>query len=447
MKRVSSIIAVLAMLLVCAGCGAGSVEDTQTTTTESTVATDGTTDTSVATTAGTTQTQPTNGTSVRTTTTTTTTTKTTKTTAFRMRYYPQYTDHINVRGALTNTGYRITQDKELRIAFMGGSVTNGMGSTSGTSGFRGRLLTNARLTYEAAFYAVDASLGGNGSQYGVYIADTFVAAEKPDLVFIEYAVNNAYDGVTDADTLWNHYESMIYTIREANPYADIVLLYVSDEANRSKSIIPVLEEIAEKYDLASVNLYAAINEAMQSNGYTWGRYYSDSVHMSDNGYDLSAELLQGVLEYAISTKTTTYQKITMPTPKTTIQSEATAVLTSKLTTVPAGWEKVSEFSYAGTKYGGCIETSTANKPITVKFKGTDFGVLVEFAEDAGVLEYSIDGGTYQRLNCSLDYSNPKARLLLKNGTNGEHTITMRLSGTGRMAIAAFLLNGTVQSVQ
>ena len=73
-------------------------------------------------------------------------------------------------------------------------------------------------------------------------------------------------------------------------------------------------------------------------------------------------------------------------------------------------------------------------------------MLVEFAKDAGVLEYTLDG-IAGPLDCALNYSNPKARMLLKNGVDGEHTVVMRLVSGERMAIAAFLLNGTVLSVR
>lgn len=454
MKTILSILGVVAMLFACIGCKADPKQDTPATSEAATTTShvenaDSTTQTKAGTTTQATEDSTTQATPSKTTgsvssqkSTTTTTSKTLNTTEYPMLYYPKYEKYITVRGGLKNTGYRITQDGKLTVAFMGGSVTNGMGSTAGTNGFRARLLFNLQLAYDAVFSEITSDLGGNGSQYGMYVTDRFIASKKPDIVFIEYAVNNAYDGVTDAETLWVHYESMIHMIRKANPYADIVLVYVSDQSNASREVIPELEKIAKKYDLPSVNLYKAINNAIRYSENTWKYYYSDHVHMSDNGYDLSAEVLQGLIEYGVSQKATDYQKMATPTPKSTIQSEAKAVFTSELATLPTGWAKSAKFSYVGAQFGGCIETTAANKPITVKFKGTDFGVLVEFAADAGKLEYSIDGGAYQTLDCNLSYSNPKARLLLKNGTNGEHTITMRMKSGSRMAIAAFLLNGT-----
>ncbi len=365
-----------------------------------------------------------------------------------MQFYSHYADFIKVRGGLPNTSCKIACGEACTVAYMGGSVTDGMGATRGTGGWRGRSFVYLQNTYPAvAFEQVAANIGGNGSQYGVYITDQFVASKKPDLVFIEYAVNNAYDGCGDADTLWAHYETMIRLLRAANPYVEIVLVYVSDSCHRSEPIIPVLEQIADKYQLPSLNYYEAVMRAMGDKS-NWNNYFIDGVHANDNGYDVMADVAKGLLEYAMQTPAETGERPITPQPQVRIQSEANAFLTSTLDPVPSGWEKVQKFSYAGHHYNGCIQTTETDAPVTVAFKGTDFGVLVEFAPDAGVLEYSVDGGELQTLDCALNYSNPKARMLLKNSANDRHTVTMRLqTADARMAIAAFLLNGTVLSVE
>ena len=364
-----------------------------------------------------------------------------------MQYYSQTEAFIKVRGGLPNTSYRITHDHACTVAFMGGSVTEGMGSSAIRGGWRTRLLNHLEETYPTAtFEQITANMGGNGSQYGVYFAHQFMAVKHPDVLFIEYAVNNAYDGCGDSETLWMHYETLIHTIRTESPYTDIVLVYVSDSRHRSKDIIPVLEQIADKYDLPSLNYYEAVMCAM-GDASNWSNYFIDGVHANDNGYDVMAKVAKGLLEYTMRVPSTTYEKAVTPPAQARLQSEANALIASSLDPVPSGWEKVEKFSYAGRHYNGCIQTTATDKPITVTFKGTDFGVLVEFAKDAGVLEYSIDGSTPEVLDCVLGYSNPKARMLFKNGTESEHTITVRMSSGDRMAIAAFLLNGTVLSVE
>lgn len=452
MKKVVLIMSLLAMLLSLVGCKKEPVAPTQneqTTTTVDTTVTDTGSTTTV--TPDTPASKPVgSGTPSSQAVTTTVSATTTKAPVFRTPYYTQYKRYITGRGGLKNTYYKIVHDKKLSIAFMGGSVTDGMGSTGSTGGFRGRLMKALKSTYDATFTEIDAKMGGNGSQYGIYVTDQFIASKKPDLVFVDYAVNNAYDGVTDAQTLWQHYETIIHKIRTANPYADIVLLYVSDDKDSSKSVIPELDKIADKYQLVTANLYAAVKRVMERNGHTWNAYYTDNVHPSDNGYNVMAEVLQGVVEYALSVPSSTYQKMNTPAAQSNIQKEAKAVLTTTLTTIPAGWEKVSTFSYAATSaygYSGCIQTTQTGKTVTVKFKGTDFGVLAEYAKDAGVLGYSVDGGAYQQINCNMSYSNPKALILLKNGANTEHTVTLRLESGSRMAIAAFFLNGTITKVQ
>ncbi|MBQ7037694.1 MAG: SGNH/GDSL hydrolase family protein [Clostridia bacterium] len=452
MKKALAILIALAMLFTCVGCGEDPVDSSATTTTIEAVDVTTTVDANNAdqTTAPSSSKQPTKGSSSTKSTgissTSSTTSKPTRASEFHKAKYRRYGKYITVRGGMKNTAHRIVNDLQLRISFMGGSVTEGMGSSRVKGGFRTRLINFLREECPSALFTeTNSTLGGNGSQYGVYVAEQMVASTTPDLVFIEYAVNNGYDGVRDADKLWNHYETMIHTIRKANPYADIVLVYVSDRSETSQNIIPILEQIADKYQLTSINLHQAMKDSMNSD-YKWEYYYGDdSVHPNDNGYDVMAEVLFGAVQYGLTTTPYTYAKLPLPAAKGALQSEAKAVAATSCT-IPAGWAKSGKFSYGVNLFSGCIQTTETGKTLTVKFKGTHFGVLVEFAEVAGVLEYSVDGGTYQQLNCNLNYSNPKARMLLENAANTEHTITMRLASGSRMQIAAYLMNGTLVSV-
>ncbi len=455
MKKVLAVIIASAMLFTCVGCGEEPADTSATTT--STVAVDATTtadtdnadQTTTPSSGSASSKQSTKASSTtKSTTTSSTTSGPTRSSKFHTAKYREYGQYITVRGGMKNAAYRIVNDLELRISFMGGSVTAGMGSSSIKGGFRTRLLNFLKQECPSArFTEVSSILGGNGSQYGVYITEQIIASTKPDLVFIEYAVNNAYDKVKDADKLWNHYETMIHAIRKANPYADIVLVYVSDRNEVAQDVIPLLEQIADKYQLMSVNLHQAIKTAIDNGGHNWSYYYgNDAVHPNDTGYDFMAEVLFGAVQYGLNTTPYTYAKLPLPAAKGSLQSEAKAVA-AKTVSLPAGWTKESKFSYGINTFDGCIKTTETGKTITVTFKGTHFGVLVGFAPDAGVLEYSVDGGTYQQLNCYLDYQNPKARMLLENAANAEHTITMRLGSGDCLEIAAYLLNGTLVSVR
>ncbi len=455
MKKTLAILFAAVMVFTCVGCGGNPADSATATTTTAldatTVDTDYTDQTTLPSSGSVSSKQSTKASSTKgTTTAPSTASKPTKSSKFHTAKYKRYGKYVTVRGGMKNTAYRIVNDLELRVSFMGGSVTAGMGSgsTGVKGGFRTRLLNFLKEECpSAAFAETSSTLGGNGSQYGVYITEQMIASTKPDLVFIEYAVNNAYDGVKDADKLWNHYETMIHTIYKHNPYADIVLVYVSDRSDVAKDVIPTLDQIADKYQLMSVTLAKLMQDNPAStSAYKWEHFYGDdSVHPNDTGYDLMAEVLFGAVQYGLTTTPYTYAKLPLPAAKGALQSEAKAVAASSCT-VPAGWATSSKFSYESKLFNGCIQTTETGKTLTVKFKGTHFGVLVEFADDAGVLEYSVDGGAYQQLNCKLDYSNPKARMLLENAADTEHTITMRLGSGARMAIAAYLLNGTVISV-
>ena len=96
---------------------------------------------------------------------------------------------------LNNTAFLIERKKELNIACIGGSVTEGYGSTDKKEKSWPVLLGRwMEQTYGIRVNLVNAGIGGTSSSLGNYRFDAEIAPAKPDLFFIEFAVNDFYEG-------------------------------------------------------------------------------------------------------------------------------------------------------------------------------------------------------------------------------------------------------------
>ena len=87
---------------------------------------------------------------------------------------------------------RAKAGEKLTVAFFGGSLTWSANATEpNVTGFRGLMAKYLTEKYPAAHFAfVDASLGGTGSNLGVFRLERDVLAKKPDLVFLDFACND-----------------------------------------------------------------------------------------------------------------------------------------------------------------------------------------------------------------------------------------------------------------
>ena len=132
----------------------------------------------------------------------------------------------------------ISSKEPLNIAFIGGSLTEGEIDYEGTSLSDANLKwSNVMLKFLSALFpfrpikAVNAGLGGTGSEYGAIRFGRDVLSCEPDLIFIEFSCNDR--PVSDADISDNgkihrqiHLESMIRQCMEARKVPTIIYMHV-----------------------------------------------------------------------------------------------------------------------------------------------------------------------------------------------------------------------------
>ncbi|WP_415910501.1 SGNH/GDSL hydrolase family protein [Oleiharenicola sp. Vm1] len=94
-------------------------------------------------------------------------------------------DASHPRGGCPHVAATAAATGELRVVFLGGSITAAEGW---------RTLTTERLRQlfpDAKIVATDAGLPGTGSDLGACRVERDVLRHRPDLVFVEFAVNDA----------------------------------------------------------------------------------------------------------------------------------------------------------------------------------------------------------------------------------------------------------------
>ena len=90
-----------------------------------------------------------------------------------------------VRGGLPNFNKKLRAGEPVRIAYFGGSIT-------AQNGWRPQSLEYFRsLSPSRKADEIHAAIGGTGSELGAFRLEQDVLRHKPDLVFVEFAVNDA----------------------------------------------------------------------------------------------------------------------------------------------------------------------------------------------------------------------------------------------------------------
>lgn len=184
---------------------------------------------------------------------------------------------------------------QVRIAFLGGSVTAGcLDNAYVPEAFP--LLAVQRLRRcmpRKRLFLYDFSLAGTGSDYGLVCTQRELALCRPQVVVVEYSVNDA-----KTPESVGCFESLIRTLLQLPGEPAVCLLLVGME--NGYSCRDHMTRIAAHYDLPVVDAAAALQNAIHAGQLTWSDYAADSAHPHQEGHRWLGDCLYGGLEHALS---------------------------------------------------------------------------------------------------------------------------------------------------
>ena len=173
--------------------------------------------------------------------------------------------------------------EEVTIAYLGGSITEGL--TAGPD------KCYAKLTYE--YFAqkfgtgdnvkyCNAGISGTPSKLGILRLDRDVLSSKPDICFIEFAVNDGND-----QDHQNAYESIVQTLLE-DGVAPVLLFSVTADDYSAQDY---MKQIGEAYDLPMISYCDALRFLFENNRLTWEEFSDDQSHPNEEGHKLVASMV------------------------------------------------------------------------------------------------------------------------------------------------------------
>jgi lysophospholipase L1-like esterase len=356
---------------------------------------------------------------------------------------------------LTNTYYKLTQDKKLNIAYIGGSVTDGYGSSSQATMSWAFKTTNwfQKQYPDARINGTKLSIGGTGSYLASFRFEREIKPTNPDLLFIEYAVNDRYCGRSYEECVRTA-ETLVHKAYNANPYMDIIFILVFDEetATSDYDALRAHRDVAEKYGILSIKMSEHFYSMLKSSHDNYYEYFTDGVHPNDNGYAYYASVITGIIKNCLDSKRSATELVLKTLPSDTLSSEtimtdATMIYSNEIPLENSnGWNhEKSSFSWLGQRYNGRIYANEPGAKITYEFYGTDFGLCYGIGHNMGVLSCTVDGVQTKAIYACSNNTNPSEAYVAWDLPYGHHTVTLELlssdaNGKCEFELGAFLVN-------
>ncbi|MGN1096044.1 MAG: SGNH/GDSL hydrolase family protein, partial [Eubacteriales bacterium] len=221
---------------------------------------------------------------------------------------------------LTNTAYRLNREKKLTIGFFGGSVTEGAGASSwDETSWRANITRDLKETYpDAEITAVNAAIGGTGTDLGLYRCEHDLLQYNPNLVFIEFAAN---DSLLTPDEQFKCYESCLRQILSKDPTTEIVVVFTMTKYFEEKLLTfgdfrsrTAETMLAYHYGLDMINIGEHFRMVVAANGGDWMKYTVDNVHPNDEGYLILTEAMKRELSRLLTEIPDALTAKTLPSP-------------------------------------------------------------------------------------------------------------------------------------
>lgn len=201
--------------------------------------------------------------------------------------------------AVLNEGNRSRLAKAMQNAENSGKITVGV---IGGSITQGSSASNHANCYAELFHKyweekfpecevnfVNAGIGGTNSYLGVHRADDQLLAAEPDVVIVEFSVN-------DTDKVMNKYsyDSLVRKILNSEGAPAVILLFTTQE--NGTSLQDVHKEIGLAYDLPMLSYREVVYPEVAAGTLDWKAISPDNIHPNDAGHGLIGQLVSRYLD-------------------------------------------------------------------------------------------------------------------------------------------------------
>ena len=312
--------------------------------------------------------------------------------------------------------------REVTVGFIGGSITEGAHASTHAYRYSTQTLLLLSERYGITLHEINAGIGGTGSNLGLFRAERDLISKSPDMVFIEFSVN---DHISFSA---RYHESLVRLLRAYRSDLPIVFLYTLNKPvyadYYAKGILAPtaveLEKVAAHYGIPTVPVAIPLCQAMGGEEH-YGDFMKDGVHPNNKAHRVYAEAIDEALlsaEFSFPSPEPLFSVIEHPFMET-----AEGELTFE------GWKK-SYNSFYG-RLPTYFYASLPGTELTYEFDGSAVGIYHTIEKDSGNFEFSIDGGAWEKRSTwdeyALQFNRVNYSILKDDLPVGHHTLRLRVS--------------------
>lgn len=328
---------------------------------------------------------------------------------------------------ITKAMKKLESGEQVTIAYLGGSITEGYQVSNKesyaykTTELIKDMFDNQNITM------INAGLSGTSSTIGLLRVDKDVLSKNPDIIVIEFAVNDGQDIISKIA-----YDSLVKKCILSDSEPMVILLFSVLENGYNCEV--QMKEVGEAYGLPMISVNSSLESQLDKGTLSWSDYAQDEAHPTNLGHTMIAQYLsyyfncaKNIYKIGFVGEAKDFTEISANGgdfyPLTFYNStnfepeylEGFAMGNSNIDHFPNGW----------------INKKTSVDAMKFTMTGKDLFILYKEDRDdnLGNIEVYCDGELIKEIcgNLESGWNNPQVSLVLNLETVEEHEIEIKMS--------------------
>lgn len=353
------------------------------------------------------------------------------------------------RGGLPNFFAKLKRGGEVRVAYLGGSITAQDGWRPKTRAWFQEKFPKADVS------EINAAIGGTGSDLGVFRLRRDVLEARPDLLFVEFAVN---DGGSPVEQIHRCMEGIVRQTWGADAETDICFVYTLHEnmlrdlqAGAFPRSASAMEAVAEHYRIPSIHMglaaarlegegkliFKGAQPKTEAEREAMGGkviFSPDGVHpYTDSGHQLYLEAVARSMEKLGGVGRPGRHAVGAPLREDNWEGAGMHPIVAGM--LGGEWTALDPQDELAKKFAkrlpGLWRASGAGATMTVRFRGTALAIYDVLGPDSGQVEIRVDGkptGKQERFDAYCTYHRLGKLMAASGLPEGEHVVEVTLNG-------------------
>ena len=300
--------------------------------------------------------------------------------------------HVIPRNGIPNVLARMKAGEATTIAYLGGSITAGADAWP-------TVVTDA-LKEEfpgTPVEMVNIAIGATGSTLAAFRMDREVLPKNPDLIVMEFAVNDWHSVKDCIDS----YEGIIRKVWNVRPSCDFLFVHTInkewiDDLRNQRDVVTVRrhEAVAGYYGIPSINIGRKFVSSIENGELKWEDVMGDTVHPHQEGHKVYAQIVKKGLAALTGIGEPFDHELGEP-----LYSGDWASATM---VPPAEAEAVGDWADQPVPWGphffdGVRASDTAGSSLRFRFTGPVIGVFIANGPGAGDTRWRVDEGNWTEI--------------------------------------------------